>query len=161
MQIKNIHRNIFKKLATPLLSRERGFTLLLAVIVSAISLSLGTAIFSIEQKEVTLSSVCRNSQFAFYAADTAAECALYWDMRFNFFSTSTPTVAATCDGQAVTVSGRSASYTPTSSMTFAVGFPAPCPALVSIRSSTGASPACACCKAAANLYECAGKTRSS
>src|SRR5665213_3681283 len=56
---------------------------------------------------------------------------------------------------------RKAKRSAASSITFPVGFPAPCPAFVSIRISTGASPACAACSAAANLNECAGKTRSS
>ena len=40
-----------------------------------------------------------------------------------------------------------------SSMILEVGFPAPCPAFVSIRMITGASPLCASCSAAANLNE--------
>src|SRR5229473_174899 len=67
-------------------TNQKGFTLLLAALISSIVLSLGAAIFSIAQKELALSSVGRNSQFAFYAADTAAECALYWDVRFSAFS---------------------------------------------------------------------------
>ncbi len=48
-----------------------------------------------------------------------------------------------------------------SSMILLVGLPAPWPALVSMRISTGAGPACAACSAAANLKLCAGATRSS
>ena len=88
-------------------SKDRGFTLLLAALISSIVLSLGTAVFSIAQKEQVLSSVGRNSQFAFYAADTAAECALYWDTRSdihpNTFATSTASTGSaasiTCDQQ--------------------------------------------------------------
>ena len=81
--------------------RQAGFTLLLAALVSSIVLALGAAIFAIAQKELILSSVGRNSQFAFYAADSAAECALYHDVRFSFFATSTPPDDPTpkCDGQ--------------------------------------------------------------
>jgi hypothetical protein len=79
--------------------RERGFTLLLAALVASIALSLGAAIFGLAQKEVTLSSLSKSSQFAFYAADTAAECALYWDVRSGFFaSTTPPSISPTCDG---------------------------------------------------------------
>jgi len=69
-------------------THQKGFTLLLAALIASIVLSLGAAIFSIAQKELTLSSAGRNSQFAFYAADTAAECALYWDVRSSAFATS-------------------------------------------------------------------------
>jgi len=68
---------------------QRGFTLLLAAIVSSIVLSIGAAIFSIALKQVTLASTGKNSQFAFYAADSGAECALYWDIRAAAFATST------------------------------------------------------------------------
>jgi len=100
--------------------RSRGFTLLLAALVASIALSLGTSIYEIAQREVALSSIGRDSQFAFYAADTAAECALYWDNRFNYFSTSTPSTSASCDGQTLSISGRSNSYVPTSTMTFEI-----------------------------------------
>ena len=78
---------------------DRGFTLLLAALIASIVLALGAAIFSIAQKEVTLSSIGRDSQFAFYAADTLAECALYWDFRYGYFGTTTPAGAQnpTCD----------------------------------------------------------------
>lgn len=70
-------------------SKERGFTLLLAALVASIVLALGTAIYSIAIKQLTLSSLGRDSQFAFYAADTMAECALYNDIRLGAFATST------------------------------------------------------------------------
>src|SRR6185503_12307738 len=66
-------------------------------------------IFSIAQKELILSSVGRDSQYAFYAADTAAECALYWDMRHSYFATTTPAgldlQTVKCDGQCLEGSG--------------------------------------------------------
>jgi|SRR3989338_3738094 len=75
---------------------QRGFTLLLAALVSSIVLAVGAAIFSIAQKQVALSVLGRDSQFAFYAADTAAECALYWDFRCNYFASSTADIKTTC-----------------------------------------------------------------
>ena len=102
-------RTIFKKKRE---ERSRGFTLLLAALIASIVLALGTSIFEIAQKEVTLSSIGRDSQFAFYAADTAAECALYWDFRFSYFATSTPSNAQnpTCDGQPLNATGRAGTY---------------------------------------------------
>jgi len=77
---------------------QRGFTLLLAALVSSIVLAVGAAIFSIAQKQVILSALGRDSQFAFYAADTAAECALYWDFRFLYFGEMPPpNVEPKCD----------------------------------------------------------------
>ncbi|HEY4487602.1 MAG TPA: hypothetical protein VI483_02450 [Candidatus Paceibacterota bacterium] len=81
---------------------QKGFTLLLAALVASVVLSIGSAVFSIALKQVALSSVGRNSQFAFYAADTAAECALYWDLRHQAFATSTesdPLDSIGCDDE--------------------------------------------------------------
>jgi hypothetical protein len=69
----------------------RGFTLLLAVLISSILIALGAALYDIVSKEILLSSAGRESQFAFYAADTGIECALYWDSKGMFSSTSPPT----------------------------------------------------------------------
>lgn len=77
--------------------RQRGFTLLLAALVSSLVLSLGLLIVSIVRKSIFLSSLGRDSQFAFYVADGAAECALYWDIRHNRFSTSTPPATVRCN----------------------------------------------------------------
>jgi len=103
--------------------RKRGFTLLLAALVASVALSLGASIYDIVSKELALSSIGQDSQYAFYAADTAAECALYWDSRFNWFSTSTPSMTASCDKQTITLlnpPGRATSYTPTSTMEFEI-----------------------------------------
>ncbi len=81
---------------------QQGFTLLLAALIASIVLSIGVAVYTIAQHEVTLSSLGRDSQFAFYAADTAAECALFWDYRYNYFAQITPAgVNPTCDQQPV------------------------------------------------------------
>lgn len=66
--------------------RSRGFTLLLATLLASLLSAIALAIFNIAQKEVVLSSIGRDSQFAFYAADAGAECALYWDFKYNAFN---------------------------------------------------------------------------
>ncbi|MFZ2887016.1 MAG: hypothetical protein WA021_04325 [Minisyncoccia bacterium] len=75
---------------------QKGFTILLAALVASLVLSLGISVFSIAQKQLVLASTGRNSQYAFYAADTAAECALFWDVRHNFASTTDPITPITC-----------------------------------------------------------------
>src|SRR3989338_1517240 len=98
---------------------QKGFTLLLAALVSSIVLALGTSIFQLAQKELTLSSIGRDSQFAFYAADSGAECALYWDVRYQRFPTSTPVaVGLTCDNQDETTAASSAGGAVVSSFQF-------------------------------------------
>ena len=76
---------------------NEGFTLLVAVLVSGVLLAIGLAIFNITIKELLLSSSGRDSQFAFYSADSGTECALYWDQKGGGFSTSTAS-AISCNG---------------------------------------------------------------
>ncbi len=75
---------------------SKGFTLLLATLVSSLLLSVGLSMFTIAQKEIILSSLGRDSQYAFYAADSGAECALYLDFK-GVFDTSAATHGATCN----------------------------------------------------------------
>lgn len=70
-------------------SRSRGFTLLFAVLVSGLLFSIGIAIANLALKEIVLSSAGKESETAFYAADTGTECALYFDIQRKKF----PTVA--------------------------------------------------------------------
>ena len=77
---------------------ERGFTILLSALIASLVLTLGISVFSIAQKQIILSSIGRNSQYAFYAADTAAECALYFDMRQLAFDPTAPISPLSCDG---------------------------------------------------------------
>ena len=98
---------------------QRGFTLLLAALVASIVLALGTSIFQLAQKELTLSSIGRDSQYAFYAADTGVECALYWDTRFQTFPTTTPAVKnINCDNQSITTASEGLGNTITSTFRF-------------------------------------------
>lgn len=60
---------------------QRGFTLLIAVIFMTVMLSFGLALGSLSYKQLVLSSVASESQYAFYAADAATECALYYDQQ--------------------------------------------------------------------------------
>jgi Tfp pilus assembly protein PilX len=68
---------------------QRGFVLLIAVIFMSVMLSFALSIGSLAYKQQILASSATDSQYAFYAADTALECALYADQRENFFSTTT------------------------------------------------------------------------
>lgn len=86
----------------------------MAALIASIVLSLGASIFTIAQKSVVLSSLGRDSQFAFYAADTGSECALFWDIRFGYFATTAPASVVNpdpqCGGTSLNASGRSTTY---------------------------------------------------
>ncbi len=114
-------------------NRERGFTLLLAVLVSSLILAIGLAISNILLKELLLSSSGRESQFAFYAADSGAECALFWDIKASAFSTSTAT-AISCNAMSLgDVGGQGYDVASTFTLDFA---PEPYCAKVSVTKST-------------------------
>lgn len=57
----------------------RGFTLFFAVLVGSLSLAIGLAIYDLTIREINLSATVTQSEYAIYASDTGAECALYWD----------------------------------------------------------------------------------
>lgn len=91
--------------------RSRGFTLLIAIIFMSVMLSFGLALGSLGYKQQVLASNAIASQYAFYVADTALECALYADQQQNLFSYSnydinpgqTGLKSMTCDGNTVAV----------------------------------------------------------
>lgn len=71
-------------------SCARGFTLLFSVLIGSLLFSVGMAIAHLAAKEVVLSAAGKESEAAFFAADTGVECALYWDLRVGYtFPTST------------------------------------------------------------------------
>lgn len=88
------------------LHARRGFTLLIAVLVGSILLSLGFAIYNIVSKELLFSSSGRESQAAFYAADSGVECVLFWDT-LGSFATSSSATSIVCNG----ITGQTAPLT--------------------------------------------------
>jgi len=67
------------------LKHNKGFALLISVILSTIILTIGISIISTAIKETILASTIRNSLVSLYMADSGTECALYWDnIRGNF-----------------------------------------------------------------------------
>lgn len=74
---------------------EAGFTLLLSIIVMGTLLLIATGIINLAFKQAIISNSGKESQLAFYAADTGMECALYWDVKnptgISAFATSTGT----------------------------------------------------------------------
>ncbi|MEN9614167.1 MAG: hypothetical protein RLZZ347_474 [Candidatus Parcubacteria bacterium] len=62
---------------------QKGFALLFTVLVVSLLLAISLSISNITLRELVLSSATRDSHIAFYAADTALECALYLDTKKN------------------------------------------------------------------------------
>lgn len=85
------------------MEEHRGFALLIAVVLSSVVLALGVALLDIAYKQVLLSSSAKNSQYAFYNADSALECALYYDQKQGaFIYNSTYAGAIQCSNLTVT-----------------------------------------------------------
>lgn len=66
-------------------TKEKGFVILFTVLIASIVLAIALGIASVSFREVLLSSTARDGEYAFFAADTGAECALYWDIREGAF----------------------------------------------------------------------------
>src|ERR1035437_6524026 len=75
--------NKFKKII--LVKSKDGFALLFAVMIASFLITLGISIFSISLKEIQITTSVKDSQTAYYAADSARECALYSDIRLGLF----------------------------------------------------------------------------
>lgn len=110
-------------------SKKSGFALLFAVLASSVLLSVSLAIWSIAFREVVLSSFGRESQSAFYIADSAIECALYWDFSFArtgvyTFATSTSSgglSSITCGGQTISIFSGTDNFNAVNTFTFNSG----------------------------------------
>jgi Tfp pilus assembly protein PilX len=102
---------------------KKGFVILVAVLVATLVVSIGAFIALIAVKELELSSSGRESQDAFYAADSALECALYHDFRVEQFgSTGTPT-GVRCEGVTSSITVEPGSDTNNSTSYFEISFP--------------------------------------
>jgi Tfp pilus assembly protein PilX len=88
--------------------KKTGFTLLLSMILASVALIVGLGVFFIILKEIQISGVGRESQIAFHAADSGAECVIYWDAKKNLVSTTTVNQIE-CAEQTVNVGGASVS----------------------------------------------------
>ncbi|MDB5190227.1 MAG: hypothetical protein JWN49_553 [Parcubacteria group bacterium] len=64
---------------------SQGFALLVTLIFVSVILALGVSLLDVAYKQVVLTSSARQSQFAFYNADSAMECTLYFDQKKSVF----------------------------------------------------------------------------
>lgn len=65
------------------IKKKKGFALLVAIIFMSVMLAFGLVLGSFAYKQQILASSAIDSQYAFYAADAAMECALYADQGNN------------------------------------------------------------------------------
>jgi hypothetical protein len=60
-------------------NQKAGVAILFAILLVSIVLTVGLTLLNITVRQLVLSSLARESQFAFYAADSARNCARYYD----------------------------------------------------------------------------------
>lgn len=100
-------------------NNKAGFTLFIALVVTGLLLAIGFSIGNIVFKQIVLASTGKESQLAFFAADSGAECALFWDRKDSggvsvidgSFATSSLITQGistdiSCGGQYISVTGR-------------------------------------------------------
>ena len=61
-------------------NNKSGFALVVAVAITGTLLLITTGLVNLAVKQALISASARDSQMAFYAADSAMECALFWDV---------------------------------------------------------------------------------
>ena len=59
--------------------KKRGITLLLAVVITSAALTAGVSIYLLLFSQIEISGTEQDSLVAYYAVDSASECAIYWD----------------------------------------------------------------------------------
>jgi type II secretory pathway pseudopilin PulG len=85
------------------MKKNKGFTLLIAIITTSMLLIVSFVVVNVALKQLVLANTAKESQYAFYAADSGTECAVYWDLHDSSrseFATSTPGGGTIiCNGQ--------------------------------------------------------------
>ncbi len=83
---------------------QRGIAIYVAIIITGALLLVSYSIINIAIKQLYLAQSSRDSQAAFYAADSGVECALMWDLtggdiydRSAFSTSSTATIGCHMD----------------------------------------------------------------
>lgn len=71
--------NIKKNIPTTF-SRKRGISLIIALLTTTLLLAISFSVGGIILRQFRIISTSVQSQIAFYAADSALECAMYWDI---------------------------------------------------------------------------------
>ena len=89
-------------------TKNKGFALLMAVLISSIVLAIGLSMLEITLKQYLFSGIGRESEIAFYAADAGMECALYWDKNSRF-DIATSASSIQCMGSNIAITGGGSS----------------------------------------------------
>src|ERR1035437_11163940 len=73
-----------------IIKKNKGFVILFAVTLSALLLSIALGVANVAFREAKFNTSAKDTNNAFFAADTGAECALYYDKStMSVFATQT------------------------------------------------------------------------
>ncbi|MBU2109430.1 hypothetical protein KKB71_00505 [Patescibacteria group bacterium] len=78
---------------------KKGFVVIMVVLLLSVILIVGLGVFDIVLREILISNMGSESQKAFYAADSGAECVQYWQIN-GFFASGAP-FAIKCNGRLI------------------------------------------------------------
>ena len=107
MIVKKIKKN---KILSTKLQRNKGFVLLFVVMLSSIILAITLGVVDISLKEIKFGTSAKDTNEAFFAADTGAECALYYDRSASGNNAFTGTASMNCAGSNITLNGSDPSW---------------------------------------------------
>lgn len=79
-------------------NKKSGITLLLSLLITAALFTVALSVADLTIKEFELSALGRESQRTYYAAETGFDCANYWQVKQEVFSTTGPAVTISCNG---------------------------------------------------------------
>lgn len=85
-------------------NKEKGFALLLAIIVSSIAMSVGLSMLNITLKQVALGTTTKNSEVSFQVASAGVECLVYLRNHFDAELSAGSPVNSSCLGELISMS---------------------------------------------------------
>src|SRR5688572_19750284 len=92
------------------IKNNRGFVMLFAVTLSSLILSIAIGVATIALREIKFGTSARDSNDAFFAADTGIECALNYDKEEATQNAFTGTGSMNCVGNPVPLSGSAPTW---------------------------------------------------
>lgn len=88
---------------TPRINQERGFALLMTLVVVTVVIAIGLTVLDLSTKQIRLSTNAKDSEIAFHAANAGMECARYWRRAASSAMENGQPVSPSCFGSGSTL----------------------------------------------------------
>lgn len=85
---------------------NRGFTILIATIISSIVITIGVSVVGMVKQQLVLTGISEQSELAMSAADAGMECMTYWESK-GYFDVGAPETSITCFEQSFSTGSNS------------------------------------------------------